>query len=140
MINVRKRVELSLKGSLEGYVVNESDFISQLAVWDSGCEAIAVYNALCLAGKPTTLSGVIDRMEELFFKDKWPGGYCTRGLLGATKSDISNVLTQYGVEHRTMNYTEMKQHNRTFTSDCWILEKMDSTDIINPNSHHCCAI
>lgn len=65
----------------------------------SGCEAIAVYNALVLTGHEVSFNDVKHSFEEVF---KYGGGIGLRGLAGAAPIDILIVLSKYNIRYKEL--------------------------------------
>ena len=70
----------------------------------SGCESIAIYNALILIGKACSLNTVIGYM---FQSINDGGGYGLYGLGGGTCLDIASTLTKLNVDYSWADYNTL---------------------------------
>ena len=72
---------------------------------DSGCEVIAAYNALLLAGKQVSVAGAAKRFEENGCLMRFP--LVRYGKLGVNPYDIGQILGSYGVNYSTATLEQM---------------------------------
>ena len=70
----------------------------------SGCEAIAIYNALLLSGKPRSFNEIKSFLEDRFSKG---GGYGLLGLFGADYFDICSALNYYNSGFNLLKYDDL---------------------------------
>ena len=76
----------------------------------SGCESIAIYNALILIGKARSLNTVIGYM---FQSINDGGGYGLYGLGGGTCLDIAKTLKQLNVDYSWADYDTLCDVNES---------------------------
>ena len=100
-----------LEGELVRGLITDQSKLSGISFGDtnvgkSGCEAVALYNALLLRGRPKALSDIIRDLQDA-------QALVNRGKWGANPFDIARVMREYRLDYEPMEtITEAEEKMR----------------------------